>query len=183
MDKRIKKSKKAIEEALISLIAENDFEDITINSIAERADVNRGTIYLHYKDKYDLLEQCIEREIQELLIYCLPKGSGSYPSKTTLLQIFKYLEEHSFIYHTLLTNKGVPTFRNKLLTVMKEGLREQLQLNGINQNMNKEILIQFWSSAIIGVIEWWITQLMPYPVEEITEHLWTLLERNQIILK
>jgi|SRR5690625_2730709 len=183
MDRRIRKSKKAIEEALISLMVENDFEDITINSIAERADVNRGTIYLHYKDKYDLLEQCIEREIQELLISCMPEGTESYPSKTPLLRTFKYLEEHSFIYHTLLTNKGVPTFRNKLLTVMKEGLREQLQLNGINQNMNKEILIEFWSSAIIGVIEWWITQSMPYTAEEITEHLWTLLERIQIILK
>lgn len=181
MDRRIKKSKKAIEEALISLMAENDFKDITINSIAERADVNRGTIYLHYKDKFDLLEQCIERKIQELLTFCLPEGSRSFPSKTPLLRTFKYLEEHSFTYHTLLINTAVPTFRNKLLDVMKEGLKEQLKLNGMNQNMNKEILIQFWSSATIGVIEWWITQSMPYPAEEITEQLWILLERNQII--
>ncbi|MFB7139450.1 MULTISPECIES: TetR/AcrR family transcriptional regulator [unclassified Bacillus (in: firmicutes)] len=181
MDKRIRKSKKAIEDALISLMAEEDFESITINSIAEKADVNRGTIYLHYKDKYDLLEQCIEREINELLISCLPEGSGVYPSKNPLLRTFKYLEKNSFFYHTLLTNNGVPTFRNKLLNVMKDGMREQLNLNELNQNMNKEFLIQFWSSAAIGVIEWWIIQSMPFSAEEITEQLWILLERNQIL--
>ncbi|MFD4704142.1 TetR/AcrR family transcriptional regulator [Gottfriedia sp. NPDC058432] len=181
MDKRIRKSKKAIEDALISLMAENDFESITINSIAEKADVNRGTIYLHYKDKFDLLEQCIEREIKELLISCLPEGSGSFPSKTPLLRTFIYLEKNSFFYHTLLTNTGVPTFRNQLLSVMKDGMRDQLNLNELNQNMNKEFLIQFWSSATIGVIEWWITQSMPITAEEITEQLWILLERNQIL--
>lgn len=180
MDKRINKSRKAIEKALIHLMAEHDFEDITINSIAERADVNRGTIYLHYKDKFDLLEVYIERKIQELLTSCLPEGSRGYPSKTPLLRTLKHLEEHSFSYHTLLINKGAPTFRNQLLNVMKVGMREQLELSGINRNMNKEILIQFWSSAIIGVIEWWIAQSMPYPAEEVTEQLWSLLERNQI---
>lgn len=181
MDKRIKKSKRAIKEALISLMAENDFEDITINSIAERADVNRGTIYLHYKDKFDLLDQCIESEIQKLLHSCLPEGSANYPSKTPLLRTFKYLEEHAFFYHTLLTNEGVPTFRNKLLHVTQEGMREQLNVSGMNKNMDKEILVQFWSSATIGVIEWWIMESMPCPAEKITEQLWALLERNQII--
>ncbi|SHN26222.1 TetR/AcrR family transcriptional regulator [Gracilibacillus kekensis] len=183
MDKRIKKSKRAIEEALISLMAENDFIDITINSIAERADVNRGTIYLHYEDKFDLLEQCIEGKIQKLLNFCLPEGSGSYPSKSSLLRTFNYLEEHSFTFHILLTNKGVPTFRKKILNVMKAGMKEQLELNGINQNINKEILIQFLPSATISVIEWWIIESMPYSPEDITEQLWILLEQNHFVPK
>ncbi|MFD0697655.1 TetR/AcrR family transcriptional regulator [Paenibacillus sp. GCM10027628] len=49
--------------ALIHLIGEKDFEKITINEIAERADVNRGTIYSHYSDKYDLLDKCLEAHL------------------------------------------------------------------------------------------------------------------------
>jgi AcrR family transcriptional regulator len=41
-------------------LGERDFEQITINDIADRANVNRGTIYLHDTDKFDLLDQCIE---------------------------------------------------------------------------------------------------------------------------
>jgi AcrR family transcriptional regulator len=47
-------------------MAKNDFERITINSIAEELDESRVTIYLQYKDKFVLLEQCIEREIKDL---------------------------------------------------------------------------------------------------------------------
>lgn len=183
MDRRIRKSRKAIEEALISLMAESNFEGITMNAIAERADVNRGTVYLHYDDKYDLLEQCIEGQMQELLTSCMAEDSEQYPSKEPLFRTLKYMENHAFFYHTLLNNKGIPTFRDKLLTIIQEGMRNQLYTEGINKNMNEEILIQFWSSAIIGVIEWWILESMPYPAELVTEQLWALLERNQILLK
>lgn len=181
MDRRVRKSKKAIEDALISLMAEKPFEKITISSIAEQADVNRGTLYLHYEDKYDLLEQCIENQIQELLISCMAEVSGNFPSKRPLLHTLQYIEEHAFLYQTLLQNKGVPTFREQLLLVIQKSIRDQVYMQEINQNMNEDILIQFCSSAIIGVIEWWIMHSMPYPAEEVTEQLWTLLERNQMI--
>lgn len=67
MDRRIQKTKDAIIKAFVELMAEKNFEQITINEIADRADVNRGTVYLHYVDKYDLLDQCIETHLNKLM--------------------------------------------------------------------------------------------------------------------
>ncbi|WP_277408505.1 TetR/AcrR family transcriptional regulator [Lacrimispora xylanisolvens] len=61
MDRRIKKTRQLIMDTFIDLLSEKEFEKITINDIAERADINRGTVYLHYMDKYDLLDKCIEK--------------------------------------------------------------------------------------------------------------------------
>lgn len=47
---KIRNSKISNEDALISIMAMNDFDRITINSIAENADDSRGRIYLQYKD-------------------------------------------------------------------------------------------------------------------------------------
>ncbi|NUU61943.1 TetR/AcrR family transcriptional regulator [Paenibacillus sp. JW14] len=47
MDRRILKTRSAIKKAFIELMAEKKFEEITINQISERANLNRGTIYLH----------------------------------------------------------------------------------------------------------------------------------------
>lgn len=55
VDRRILKSQEAIKKAVIELMAEKSFDDITIQDISDRANVSRGTIYLHYLDKYDLL--------------------------------------------------------------------------------------------------------------------------------
>ena len=54
----------------IDLLAEKGFEKITVNDIAERADINRGTVYLHYVDKFDLLDKCVETYVELLLNHC-----------------------------------------------------------------------------------------------------------------
>lgn len=49
-DRRILRTKQSITKSFLELFSEKDFEQITINEIAERANVNRGTVYLHYSD-------------------------------------------------------------------------------------------------------------------------------------
>lgn len=60
MDRRIQKTRQAIMNTLVDLLTEEGFDKITINDIADRANINRGTVYLHYVDKFDLLDKCIE---------------------------------------------------------------------------------------------------------------------------
>ena len=60
MDRRIQKTRQLIMNTFIDLLAEKGFEKITINDISERANINRGTVYLHYVDKFDLLDKCTE---------------------------------------------------------------------------------------------------------------------------
>ncbi|MDQ0194730.1 TetR/AcrR family transcriptional regulator [Paenibacillus wynnii] len=181
MDRRIHKTRNAIIEAFVGLMAEKNFEQITINEIADKANVNRGTIYLHYVDKHDLLEQCIEIHLDQLFQKCPPGGdTDNFSSKDLMLRMFEYLEQHAFFYSTILTNKGIPAFRKRLLDMAKNSLSEQINKSGSNQNIQNEVLIQFLASAGVGVIEWWITNSMPYPAKDMVEEFWQLLERFQI---
>ena len=181
MDRRVYKSKKAIMDALIQLMSEKDFETITINEIADEANVNRGTIYLHYTDKYDLLNQCIEDHLSKLFKSCLPNGDVSnFPSEAGLLRIFEYLEQHFSFYSVMLTNKGVPTFRNRLLTMVQRGLAikmEKMNESNANGDINRDVTVQFLASAIIGTIEWWLVQSMPYPAKNVVKELYMLIDR------
>lgn len=54
-DRRIVRTKKDIKETFISLLEEKGFEKISVSDLTEHANINRGTFYLHYQDKYDLL--------------------------------------------------------------------------------------------------------------------------------
>jgi len=181
MDRRIRKTREAISEAFIALLAEKSFEQITINEIADRADINRGTIYLHYIDKFDLLEQCIETHVAQLRENCFDNDNAHIPSKYAMLNAFQYLEQHAAIYTTLLVNKGIPAFRNRLMTVVLHTLDANFEAGYIKQEINKEVQKQFLASAIVGVLEWWVTQAMPYPAADMVEQLWPLLERISII--
>lgn len=57
MIKKSNKTDKLLEDALVKLMSEKDFDKISVKGLTDELDINRGTFYLHYKDKYDLLEQ------------------------------------------------------------------------------------------------------------------------------
>ncbi len=183
MDRRIRKTREAILNAFSGLIAEKNFEQITINEIADRADLNRGTVYLHYKDKFDLLDQCIETHLVKLLESCIGEDTACFPSKPALQHAFQYLEQNAAIYHCLLVDRGIPAFRDRLLVVLVQGLSEQVEIHDIYPDVNKEVLVQFLASAIAGTLEWWIRQSTPCPATDIAEHLWLLFERIQVALQ
>ena len=181
MDRRIPKTQKAILEAFVELMAEKNFEQITINEIAERANVNRGTVYLHYTDKFDLLDQCIDIHMMQLFDTCLDSDASRMPSKAAMLRVFEYLEQHAVVYMTLMNNKGVTSFRSRLMTTILQGIDEQMDGHIPSLEINKEITVQFLASAAVGVVEWWMTNSMPCPAEDVVEQLWCLLERIQFV--
>ena len=55
-DPRVKRTKALIRQAFIEWLAVKDFEDITVQDIVDRAELNRATFYNHYHDKYELLD-------------------------------------------------------------------------------------------------------------------------------
>ena len=64
-DRRIRRTKRLLRQALAELMNEKDFKDITVKEITDRADLNRGTFYFHYTDTYDLREKIEDELVQE----------------------------------------------------------------------------------------------------------------------
>ena len=92
-DRRVRKSKKALEEALIRLLAKKTITEITVTELTEEADIHRGTFYNHYKDTMDLKIQTdrdIAAQLTELLS-SVPESAlkdGPYPLLSKVLQVF-----------------------------------------------------------------------------------------------
>ena len=64
-DRRVRKTKKLINEALFTLMQEKSYRQIRINQITERADISRSTFYLHYETKEDVLLSIVDEIIDE----------------------------------------------------------------------------------------------------------------------
>ncbi|GAA0351555.1 TetR family transcriptional regulator [Bacillus horti] len=75
-DPRVKRTRKYIQKAFTDLLAEKDFEDISIQDIMERAELNRATFYNHFQDKYELLELTMKGAFTEILSTWIPEGTN-----------------------------------------------------------------------------------------------------------
>lgn len=177
VDRRILKSQESIKKAVIELMTEKNFDDITIQDIADRANVNRGTIYLHYQDKFDLLDKLIEAHINELREMCEWACELDFIKAT--MPFFEYFEQNYLFFSTMLASKGAPSFRTRLLAFFMDEFNDEIdKASGRNTDLSEDVIVQFTGTAYVGVIEWWLRNGMPYPPQVMAKQVGTLLERS-----
>ncbi|MFF2908410.1 TetR/AcrR family transcriptional regulator [Paenibacillus sp. NPDC057934] len=181
-DRRIVRTKEAINKAFLELFSEKELEQITINDIAERANVNRGTIYLHYSDKYDLLDKCIEEHLLRLINFCSTNESGQGITflVTDLAPVFHYFEENYLFFSAMFTNHRTSVFRGRLQHFMSANLKEKLAKQNLQSGIDTELNAEFMASAFIGILEWWITNDRPHSSQYMAEQVRKLYEKNEI---
>ncbi|MDK8189269.1 TetR/AcrR family transcriptional regulator [Paenibacillus sp. UMB7766-LJ446] len=181
VDRRIRKSQEAIKTAVIELMLEKDFDQITIQDISDRADVSRRTIYLHYTDKFDLLDKLIEEHITNLGEIC--ESTEDDASYRDMVEVwFEYFEKHPLFFSALLASKGNSFFRNQFLAFFigelgkGNNMSEEGSIAAITEGINVEV--QFLGAAIVGVVEWWFKKEKPLSPSVMAERIGALLERN-----
>lgn len=127
-DLRVIKTRYLIKNAFATLINEKGFINITVNDIADNAMINRSTFYLHYADKFDLLQKTIDEAIKKILSSVEPQthiinGNVDYESfLKNLSDILKTLEENSLIYKFILNDKETLGISRKFENALKSKL-------------------------------------------------------------
>ncbi|WP_091164480.1 TetR/AcrR family transcriptional regulator [Paenibacillus sp. 1_12] len=177
VDRRILKTKEALKKAVIELMSEKNFDDITIQDLSDRANVSRGTIYLHYLDKFDLLDNLIGEHIDVLREMCRAASELDFTESTLIWT--EYFERNYSFFSMMLASKGAPYFRGRFLDLLIEELSNEADVtNGKNEGLNEDLLVRFVASAFVGVVEWWFTNEKPVPHHVLAKQLGALLERN-----
>lgn len=177
VDRRVLKSQAAIKKAVIELMAEKNFDDITIRDISEKADVNRGTIYLHYMDKYDLLDKIIEEHINNLRDLCHSASEMSFQEGNYVW--FEYFAENHVFFSTMLNTKSAAYFRKHFLDLVVQEYKVEVNVaEGVNQGLNEDVILQFFGAAVVGAVEWWFKNGMTIPPRVMAEQTGILLDRN-----
>ncbi len=92
VDRRIRRTKKVLIEALTKLMSEKKINKITVKELTDLADVNRSTFYLYYNDIYDMLEK-IETGLFNDFTDAYDKFSEETASYDNLLSFLTYLLE------------------------------------------------------------------------------------------
>jgi AcrR family transcriptional regulator len=102
-DLRVRRTRKLLQQALIEGTVEKGFAALTVRDITRRAMVNRSTFYLHYLDKYDLLEQHLN-EIYEVLEEGGIIGEGRHEGiiDEGIIELFKQIQQFPDFYRVML---------------------------------------------------------------------------------
>lgn len=95
-DRRVRRTKKLLTQALTQLLQEKQINEITVKELTDLADMNRGTFYLYYKDMFDMLEKIEDGMFEALdaIISLHEHDDVSQQTKPILLDLFDFIEEN-----------------------------------------------------------------------------------------
>ncbi len=169
--RRTSRTKKAICDAFAELMYEKELSKITVQELADRADVGRATFYKHYYNIYDVYEKMESTFLIELGEIITEQGIKSkfevYPA------VFEYMKKNPKIFKMIFSpNNNVP-LRRKLIT-MVEGLNRVIWSESLGIAMDDsmvECAIKYHSNGCLAIIENWVMSDFKQPQSFIIEAL------------
>ena len=149
MDRRVERTRQLLLQASIAVMQEKGFATMSIHDITDRANVNRGTFYAHFGDKYQLLDVLIREEFYRFLKSHLPPNP-QWDRKTlhVLIQtVLEYYSEMRRRCHLPLVNAA--TFERAI-----EEELTRLVLSWLQQGNNDRPPLQVPIETIAQVVCW-----------------------------
>lgn len=172
MDLRIIKTKKLINESFFKLFNTQGFEKTTIKDITEHAQIGRKTFYLHYLDKYDLLDSIVNNKFEELAIICESKKELGLREGTKIW--FDYFEENKSFFNQLFNIQNADKYKSQLQKFIVTELDKKIDEEYIlKRKLNYTLFLQFLASGIIELINIYLNEKnsQKESIEEQVEYL------------
>ena len=173
-DRRTQKTRKALSEALISLMFEKSYESIVVQDILDRANIGRSTFYTHFRDRDELLVNGLQG-LRELLrnAQTAARTSSAKNHEHVIgfsLAMFEHAYSHKKLYRALVGGPGWSIVRqhieDMLVQLMKEEARSLFNRK-IASEVRFELLLHFLGATFMSVLTWWFNHRKPLSPKEI----------------
>lgn len=169
-DRRVRRTKKRLRDALAALMQEKDLGEITVRELTDLADVNRGTFYTHYRDLEDLRRQVGQELFEELSAVLagfqaerIRAGSTPAGLQAVLTEVFDFVAENRELFVTILSY-GEMEFHTQLrVLIYRMYLREWNGLYDLGDAETTNYYLEFVVSGVIGLIRTWVASGMQEP--------------------
>ncbi|WP_395319609.1 TetR/AcrR family transcriptional regulator [Fructilactobacillus frigidiflavus] len=143
-DRRILKTRMAIESSFKKLIQTTDLDHLTIKMICDEANIGRKTFYLHFTDKYELMDQFLNQYLAELFEVCKDLNADNVQEKTQIW--IDFFEQNRIFFKNIFQSNQSYLFRSKFNVFTKKSL--------LNKQMNLDkTTISFICFGIDGLME------------------------------
>lgn len=155
-DLRVQKSKIAIENAFINLVEIKGFQKITIKEVAEKAMVNRNTIYLNYGSKEGILESIVKSSVEKYFGTINPEffrtiGTNKKKIEIIYRNLFKVIDDNIELFRILITDHSSTGYLQTELVKVRKSIETMIKPSDENK-----LKLSFLANGILGALSAYI---------------------------
>lgn len=182
-NQKIINTKEAIKKALIAAIQQKGLTHFSVTDITKLAHINRSTFYLHYLDKFDLIDfyknkiitdinQLINQNISESMTY-QDVSANNFKTYPAIKLVVNYVYSDFDLFAALLGPNGDPYLEIQLKKLISNLILADLKRVKGNTEMTKYLphkyALEIMVSEFFAIIELWLVQSEPEKPEEIVD--------------
>jgi len=164
LDRRQIRTKQLLYDALMSLIEEKGADIVTVTDVANRANVNRGTFYLHYRDVPDMLQQLKDEvfsNMKEIVMKFDIMEAKTYLDKDEpypqSVKLFEELALHADFLRIMFGPKGDMSLAIQFRQLLSSHIYEKIKLVPQHKVLvPREYVAAYMTSANFGILMHWI---------------------------
>lgn len=170
-DRRSRRTRQLLGDALVELMLEKHFESITVQDILDRADVGRSTFYAHYTDKESLLISQIEHVIRELEVYATEAG-GRHHGLLPSLELFRHVKEQRRLMQAFVWGRGAEIltqdFQGQVSKIIEQNIHSMVG-DTVAFSVPLPVVAKFVASTFLMLLRWWFDEDMQHTPEQMDE--------------
>ncbi len=180
-DRRVLRTRDTLGDALVVLMQEKNFDEITVCEVLDRAGVGRSTFYAHYRDKDDLFLS----DVEDFLEGCSTALKRSNPSGKRLLPVeefFAHVREAREFYGALVRSGKMNDVKELARGFFARSIEERFDDTGVKiEPKQRSAQAHVLAGSFFSLLEWWVDKGMkadPKEMDELFHRMaWSGLER------
>lgn len=183
MDRRVRRSRRAIVAAFDRLITEAPLEQVTVSAIAREADVDRKTFYQHFGSVDGLLDAIADDVVTGLLDEVelatrarVEATAGVTPLRAFFAALAEYLSENETLGRGYCEHVPPELLFEHLSRPLARQSIERGFVHGDVPDEEMEMLLAFGLGGLFSLYRWWLLSDRAVPLAEVTRYASQLLE-------
>ena len=180
IDRRIKYTKHALQEAMIELLEIHPIAKISVSMLCEKADVNRSTFYAHYENAPQLLEQMEADAMANLQNYIVAQSEAYKEAnlEQTMVQILTYVAQNDRLFRALLGKNGGWDFKGMMIQLLNTELKDITAPELRKNKATFDYMIEFSVSGSTSVILRWLENGLKETPKQMAKIVTRMLLKN-----
>lgn len=176
-DRRVRRSRRMLQEALRSLILEKGYDRVTVQDVIDRADVGRATFYAHFRDKDDLhmsgFEEMRQSLQQHLDTFLRTHGDRSGDGLGFTRVLFDHAAGRRRELRALVGSRSggviLTSVHKELTSLMRAHLDAAVARRHVKPVVPVEIITHYVVSALLSLLTSWLDDDLPYTAEQMAQ--------------
>jgi AcrR family transcriptional regulator len=149
-DRRVRRTRRQLRDALVSLILERGWDDVSLVDVCARADVGRSTLYTHFADKEDLLLSGFDDLHASLGMHLGQPGTFGF-----IAPLVEHARENVKLFRAVVGRRSGQSVQRRFRDVVTQLVEVEIAAFGVDADQ-RAFVARYVSGGFVELLVAWI---------------------------